>query len=237
MDFLHSFFPSPNLRIGALFSTGKDSHFALWLMQRHNYEISCLITLKSKNPDSYMFHTPAIELARLQSTALNIPLLEQETVGEEESELEDLRTALNNAKTRHHIEGVVTGAIASNYQRSRIERLADELGLKIFCPLWHIDQEIELVELLREQFSFIMTSVAAEGLDETWLNTLITPKELERLKILHEKTGLHIAGEGGEYESLVLTAPNYTKKLVIDDYIVQKDGLAARMIIKKAHLE
>ncbi len=236
-EYLRQFYPKHNLKLGVLFSSGKDSNYALYVMQRQNYKISCLITLKSKNPASYMFHTPNIDLVKLQAEALGIPLIEQETVGEKEKELEDLKRAIVEAKKTYKIEGIVTGALYSNYQRERIEKICDEVGLKIFSPLWHINQETELREILDSGFKFILSSIAAEGLDKSWLGREITAKDVDKLAMLNKKSGLNVAGEGGEYESLVVDGPIYDKKIEITDSEINEESKnTAFFVVKKAKL-
>jgi len=244
-DYLRMFFPARNVRLGALFSSGKDSTFALWLMQKAGYPFECLITIKSQNPDSYMFHTPAVELTDLQAEAIGLPLITQETAGEEEKELEDLRAALRAAKQRYGIEGVVTGALWSTYQKERIERIAGEEQLRVFSPLWHSNQETEL-RLVIDMFEVIFTAVSAYGLDSSWLGRRIATADVDRLVALNEQlakygrhaAGLNIAGEGGEFESLVLDGPLFNKRLVIKESEIREDGEhTARLVVKKAVLE
>jgi diphthine-ammonia ligase len=74
------------MKLGVLFSGGKDSCYALFKAGKE-HEIVCLITMASDNPDSYMFHTPNIEMTKLQSEALDIPLISGRTKGEKEEEL------------------------------------------------------------------------------------------------------------------------------------------------------
>ena len=85
------------------------------------------------------------------------------TRGEKEDELIDLKKALQKAKKKYRIEGVVTGALYSNYQRERIEKVCDSLGLKIFSPLWHVSQEEEMREIIRAGFKIMLSSIAAYG--------------------------------------------------------------------------
>ena len=229
--------PEHNLKLGVLFSSGKDSNLALHIMQKQNYEISCLITLKSENPFSYMFHTPNIDLAELQSQAMNIPLIMQTTKGEKELELKDLELALKKAKKEYKIQGVVTGALYSNYQRERIEKIVDKLSLKIFSPLWHINQEVEMRQLLDEGFKFLFSGVAGEGLSKKWLGKIITTKDIDELVKLNEKCSINIAGEGGEFESFVLDAPFYKNKIKIEKAIIKMENeCTGNYIIEKAKL-
>ncbi len=237
-EYLHQFYPAHNLNLGVLFSTGKDSNLALHIMRKQNYHIKTLITLRSKNPDSFMFHTPAIDLAKLQAEALDIPLMEIETLGEENTELKDLERAISLAKEEHRLDGIVTGALFSNYQRERIEKICDKLGLKIFSPLWHKDQETELKELLKEGFEFVMVRVAADGLSKEWLNRKLGEKEIDELIKLSRKYGINPAGEGGEYESLVLFGPGYKKRIrLMKTDIISEGAGAYSLAVKKAQLE
>ena len=235
-DYLRSFYTSRNIKLGCLFSSGKDSSYALWLMLKEGYPVECLITLKSRNPESYMFHTPAIDLVELQAEAVGLPLIIKETEGEKEKELEDLRAALSEAKAIYGVEGVITGALWSNYQKERIERIAMEENLKTFSPLWHINQETE-IRLVVTNFEVILTGISAYGLDRSWLGRRITVEDVDRLAGLDIK--MNISGEGGEFESLVLDGPSpmFKKKLVIvKSEIVVEDENTARLVVKEAKL-
>jgi diphthine-ammonia ligase len=235
--YLKTFYSIPNVKLGVLFSSGKDSTYSAYIMKRQNYELTCLVTIKSKNLDSYMFHTPAVDLAALQAEAMNVPIIIKETEGEKEKELLDLEKALQEAKDKHKIEGVVTGAVFSTYQRDRVERICDKLGLKIFSPLWHKPQEQLMGELLSNNFEIIFTGIAGEGLNKNWLNRAITQKDLDELKEINRKIGTNVAGEGGEFESLVLNCPLFKKKLLIEETEILEDNeCTARLLIKKATL-
>lgn len=233
--YLRTFYPTHNVKLGALLSSGKDSIYAAYTMIKQNYEVGCFITIKSSNPDSYMFHTPTIDMVKLQAESMKIPLIIQDTKGEKEKELEDLKKAIKKAKEDYKIEGVVTGALFSNYQRDRIEKICDELSLKIFSPLWHINQETEMREIIREGFEFIMTKIAAEGLNKNWLNKKVDNEMIDKLVELKNKISLNVAGEGGEFETLVLDGPIFNKRISIDKFsIEEEDEFTATMIVEKA---
>ena len=55
------------MRLGLLFSGGKDSTYAAYLANKQGYKISCLITIISENKESFMFHTPSVEKAERQA--------------------------------------------------------------------------------------------------------------------------------------------------------------------------
>src|SRR3989304_1058713 len=118
------------MKLGVLFSGGKDSTYAAWLAQKEGHKLVCLITLSSKNPNSYMFHTPSISKTQKQAEAMGIPIITKETKGKKENELLDLEEAIKEAKTRYKIEGVITGAVESVYQASRIQKICSTLNLE-----------------------------------------------------------------------------------------------------------
>jgi asparagine synthase (glutamine-hydrolysing) len=172
-----------------------------------------------------MFHTPAISKVKKQAEAMGIPLIEVITKGEKEKELNDLKKALTIARKKYKIEGIVTGAVESVYQASRIQKICDTLDLEVFNPLWQKDQIELLNELIENKFEVILVAVAAEGFDTSWLGRKIDKKFVEDVKVLNKKYGINPAGEGGEYESFVLNCPLFKKRLKIVKSKVNDDRL------------
>ncbi len=231
--YLKQFYPSHNIKLGVLSSGGKDSLSAAYIMQKQNYELTCLITLKSDNEYSYMFQSAGTELAKLQAIAMNVPLVEYTTKGEKEIELDDLEHAIQKAKEIHKIEGLVSGAMFSTYQRDRIEKICDKLGLKIFSPLWHKSQGKHVQEVIQNGFKVIITAVAADQLDESWLSRLIDEDFLQDI----QKITRNCAGEGGEFETSVLDCPLFEKKIKLIKTRKEMDGpYSGRLIIDEAKL-
>lgn len=236
--FLNSLYTPQNQRLAILLSTGKDSLLAAYIMKKQNYPLCCAVTINSQNPDSFMYHTPATHLAVLQAEAMNIPHIIQKTHGKKEDELQDLEKALYIAKKTYGAQGIVTGALFSTYQRERIEKVAERVGLTVFSPLWHMNQQKEVQQLLDYSFEFVLTRIAAQGLTSDMLMQPFNQKTLQHFVSLQKKIGINIAGEGGEYESLVLWCPLFSKRLIIDEYTIQTiDRYSAIALIQAAHLE
>jgi len=212
------------MKIGLLFSGGKDSTYAGFLALKQGYEISCLISIVSKNKDSYMFHTPSISKTQKQAKAMHIPLIVQETKGVIEKELKDLEKAIKNAKKKYKIEGIVTGALKSAYQASRIQRICNKLKLECFNPLWQIDEVEYMNELIKNKFKIITVGVFAYPLDGSWLGREIDKKFLEEILKLNVKYGINPAGEGGEFETFVLNCPMFSKELKVKKFHDFKEG-------------
>ncbi len=213
------------MRLGVLFSGGKDSTYAAWLAEKQDYELSCLISLVSSNKSSYMFHTPSIFSTEIQAESMNIPIILQKTKGKKESELKDLKEAIKTAIKEYGIEGIVTGAVESVYQASRIQKICSELNIECFNPLWQKNQFELLEELLKNKFRIIITGVFAYPLDKTWLGRKIDRKFVEDMKILNQKYKINPAGEGGEFESFVLYAPDlFRHELKVESFEDFKEG-------------
>ncbi|MBU7032382.1 MAG: diphthine--ammonia ligase [Theionarchaea archaeon] len=223
------------MRLGVLFSGGKDSTLALY-RAREREETVCLITIISENRFSYMFHTPNISITSLQAQSMGLPLITQHSRGEKETELEDLRNAFGEAIKRYEIEGIVTGAIESVYQATRIQVLCHELDLWCFNPLWLSDQKALLHEIIANKFEVIISGVYAYPLTENWLGRRIDRRTITELLRLQEKYAISPSGEGGEIETTVLDAPFFTKKIQIVDFTRECDKNTGIFSIKDAYL-
>jgi diphthine-ammonia ligase len=203
------------LKAGILFSGGKDSTYATYLAGgRH--DVVCLITMAPSRPDSYMFHHPNIKWTELQSRAMKIPQVCFETAGVKEEELEDLHSAIVVAKERFSIEGLYTGAILSSYQKSRVDRVCVRAGIKSISPLWGIEPEIHLTNLLRGEFSVMFTAVSALGLDAEWLGRILDSAAVDELLELQRRYGLNPTLEGGEGETFVVDCPIFSQRIKIN---------------------
>ena len=224
------------MKLGVLFSGGKDSTLALLRAMEHE-EVVCLISVISRNSESFMFHTPNISLTKLQAEAIGLPLVEQVTEGVKEEELADLKKAIEAAVRQYNIEGVVTGAIESVYQATRVQKICSELSLWCFNPLWKKDQEELVKEVISEGFEAIIGGIFAYPLTKDFLGRKITPKVLKELVAMRDKYSISPSGEGGEIETSVLDAPFFGKRIIIEDFEVAGEEHSATFIIRKARLE
>lgn len=206
------------MKLGILFSGGKDSMYAAYLAKKNNYQLSCLITIQSENPDSYMFHTPSIDCVKKQTELIKIPIIIVRTKGEKEKELKDLELAIIKAIKRYKIEGIVSGAVESVYQSTRIQKICNKLNIECFNPLWLKNQEELLKDIIKNKFEVIITGVFAYPLNKKWLGRKINKRFIKDIKELYEKYGISISGEGGEIESFVVNCPLFKRKLEIKSY-------------------
>jgi len=221
------------MKVGALFSGGKDSCLAIHkAMKEHS--VVCLISLISANPESYMFHVPNISLVDLQAEAIELPLIKVNTPGVKEEELEQLKQAIKQAKEKYAIEGIVTGAVKSEYQRSRIEKICKQMGIECINPLWQMD-EIELLKQLKD-FEVIISGIFAYKLGKELLGKRIDEKIIAKLEKLQKEIKINPAGEGGEIETTVLNAPFFRQRIVVKDFEIDFKDNCGVYRIKKAEL-
>jgi ABC transporter with metal-binding/Fe-S-binding domain ATP-binding protein len=211
-------------KVAILLSGGKDSCYAAYLAKKAGHELTCLISIFSENKESYMFHTPSISQVKSQAKVMNIPLITGKTKGEKEAELEDLEKVINEAKKKYKIEGIVTGALKSEYQASRIQKICSELGLECINPLWQKDEIEYLQELINAGFEVIITGVFAYPLNSSWLGRKIDNRFIEDIKKLKDKYNIHAAGEGGEFETFVLNCPLFKRELEVKSFKDKKEG-------------
>jgi diphthine-ammonia ligase len=188
----------------ALASGGKDSVLALQKAIDRNIPVRYIVTVRPRNPDSYMFHTSNLDAVRLIAGRIGCEYVEVPTEGNKEEEVADLEHALEKIG----VSGIVTGAIGSVYQRERLDEVARRLSIRVFAPLWHMDPEALLREV-SSRMDAIIVVCAADGLDTTFLGAHIDEGLMCRLMQVADRRKIHLAGEGGEYETLTLNAPCY----------------------------
>lgn len=218
------------MKLVALFSGGKDSTYAIHEAIKQGHEVAYLATVCSENPESFMFHTINIGLTLMQSRCMEIQFVSKRSEGVKEQEVNDLEMLLNGLDA----EGVVCGAVASKYQRDRVEKVCEKLGLKLITPLWGKDPEELLRKMVKDGFEIIIVDVAADGFDESWLGRKIDEKTIDDLKKLNKKYGINMVGEGGEMETFVLDCPLFKKKLVITQTEKRWEDNSGKYIIKDA---
>ena len=218
--------------IACLYSGGKDSALAVHRMGEMGRGVELLVTMVPENDFSYMFHKPNISFTPMQAKAMGIAQAMASTKGEKEMELEDLERALEE----NGVTELVTGAVASTYQRDRINAICGKLGIVHTAPLWGIDSVAELGEIAR-RFNAIVTRVSAEGLDQSFLGRRIDNEMIGRLIKINRRYKINMSFEGGEAESFVLDAPLFRKSIRITRSHVEWAGSAGSYVIDEAVLE
>jgi len=199
------------MRLASLYSGGKDSTFSLYLMEQSGHDIPYLVNIVPEDAASWIFHTPNLSVVPLMAESMGKELVTAKSSGTEEGDMEGLRNALDGLD----VEGVVSGAIWSDYQWDRMNIVCGDLGLKLMAPLWRKDQDMLMDQFIDSGIRSMIVGCYAEGLGEEWLGRIIDRQAVEELKAIRTRTGISIMGEGGEYESLTIDSPMHSRPLEI----------------------
>ncbi|MCX8175570.1 MAG: diphthine--ammonia ligase [Candidatus Micrarchaeota archaeon] len=205
------------MKVAVLFSGGKDSVFAAFVCQSMGWDV-VLLTVK---PAEYstMFHHPNVKWCGKQAEKMGLPIAFAKPEGRsEEDELDAMKKALRALRA----DGVAAGAIESEYQKERVDRIAHELGIPSFCPIWRTGGA--LLEEQAEYFETYLVAVAAEGLSEDMLGRKFDRKLVGHLRSLKPQVSPHL--EGGEGETFVANAPFFSEGLRLKGWKKRFDGSA-----------
>lgn len=199
------------MRLASLYSGGKDSTFSLYLMEQSGHDIPYLVNIVPEDAASWIFHIPNLSAVPLMAESMGKELVTAKSSGTEEGDMEGLRNALDGLD----VEGVVSGAIWSDYQWDRMNIVCGDLGLKLMAPLWRKDQDMLMDQFIDSGIRSMIVGCYAEGLGEEWLGRIIDRQAVDELKAIRARTGISIMGEGGEYESLTIDSPMHSHPLEI----------------------
>ncbi|KAI5269011.1 adenine nucleotide alpha hydrolases-like protein [Aureobasidium subglaciale] len=268
----------PGLKVVALISGGKDSFFSILHCNANGHEVVALANLhpptqdgeRSEDIDSYMYQTIGHTVIPLYEQALGLPLYRQEILGGavdqnksyasspaavqgEQDETESLVPLLRKVMAAHpEVNAVCTGAILSDYQRTRVESVAIRLGLVPLSYLWQYPflppyTETSLLDdMTAAGQDARIIKVASGGLDDGFLWENVAShrtktrlvRAMERFGIIGDGAAL---GEGGEFETLAIDGPWPLWKQSIqteddDRVVVAGEAGAASLKIKSARL-
>ncbi|HIE35927.1 MAG TPA: diphthine--ammonia ligase [Candidatus Omnitrophica bacterium] len=218
-----------------LFTGGKDSCLALLKAKEKKIDVKYLLTIIPNSYDSYMFHKPSLSLLKAQAESLGISLITQKSKAEKEKEVKDLEKLFE--KVMEEIDYILTGGVASKYQKERIEKAASKFGLKILNPLWGIKAEDIWGECLENDFEIILTKICCEGLSKEWLGKKITKKLFAELVKKSKTHGFSLEFEGGDAETAVLDMPLFKERLRISSKIISESTYRHFLVINKVKKE
>ena len=227
------------MRVAVLASGGKDSAYAAWWAQLQGWEVVSLVTVLVKGDDSMMFQLQNTWITAFQASSSGVPWKPIISFGEEEEEIGDLESSITaegyildfneifppgieipENLVIHSgpldIDGLVVGALRSDYQKTRIERMCQRLGIASFSPLWHKDQGEHMQSFLEHGFGVVFTSVSTEGMSADWVGRTLDGESLNELRDLSKRHRFNLDGEGGEFETIVVSAPHMRRDVILE---------------------
>lgn len=222
------------MRLAALVSGGKDGMFAAHLARTAGHEIACILTAEPDSAESKLCHHPNTRHVSLQAESMRVPQIRAPAASGGEAGA--ITESLAAAKEEHSVEGVVHGGILSGYQRAEFAGIAGRAGLQVLAPLWGAVQADYMRTLLASRFRFIMASVSADGLGESWLGREIDHGALDEILSRAERFGFNPSFEGGEAETFVLDCPLFERPIEVLRARVEWDGYRGTFEIEEARL-
>ncbi len=93
-----------------------------------------------------------------------------------------------------------------------------------------------LKEIVNQNFEVIIVGVYAYGFDENWLGRKINSTTIKNLAELNDKHQISLVGEGGEYETLVLDAPFFKKRIQVLQTERIWENHSGYLLVKEAKL-
>lgn len=228
---------SKELRSIVLFSGGKDSNLALWYAVHQGWDVQLLLSIVPGGFNSYLFHYPNVKWAKLQAEALGYPIRILEIREEGEKEVQSLEEVLRNIKEELDFEAVISGAVESDYQKSRFDRICEHIGVHSIAPLWRKDP-LSLLRIEVEMgFKIMVTACMALGFDQSWLGRYLNILDVEEISKIHERFRVNPVFEGGEAETFVADSPLFRHPIRILDSEKLWYGDRGYLIIKDAMLD
>lgn len=226
------------MRLGALFSGGKDSTYAMYSAMCNGHSVECLISMIPESDESMLFHHPNIWVTELQSHAIGIPRVAAKSLpGDPMHEAGGLADVIYDAKLKYGINGIVHGGIRSIFQSRHFMKACRMHDLEVIAPLWQAGGAAYMRRLINEGFECMITGVSAGGLDQRWLGRVIDADALDDLERLAIKFGFSVDFEGGEAETLVVCCPAFSRRIRILRSDTIWDGVRGRFEIREATLE
>jgi len=204
-----------SIKAVTLYSSGKDSNLALYHAFLDGIKENCLLSMIPQSRDSWMFHFPNAKWTALQAEAMEIPIVQVEASRVGETEMKDLEYAISLLNHTYEVEMLISGVIESRYQKDRLTQICQKNDLRLITPLWKKRPERLISELIELGFDTTFVGVSAMGLGEEWLGRRLDNEALLDLEELSDRYGIHLAGEGGEYETFVCDSPLFKRRIEI----------------------
>ncbi len=201
--------PSLPLKTGCSWSGGKDSCYALMLAKDNSYLPSSLLTVLNEEGKISRSHGIPAEILSAQAASANLPicLLESSWADYEVK----FTKAIIELKNTFQLSEMVFGDIDLDEHRQWEEKVCKKAGLNALLPLWKQDRNQLIVKMLEAGIETMIVSCNTH-LGEKFLGKILNLETIREL----EKAGVDVCGENGEFHTLVLNCPLFSKRIVVD---------------------
>ena len=204
------------VRVGVLWSGGKESNLACQRVMAQGHEVAVLVTFIF---DDWPSVCHPLSIMSLQSEALGIPHV---TLRVAEPYKEAYRDSIRNLIRTDGVQGIVTGDIWIEDHRRWMESVCEGLGVHAIMPLWNENTRDLLNSVISSGFRPVFTCVKEPWFDADWIGHQLDGQRVEALESLHDRFGIDICGENGEYHTMVLDGPIFKQSIRIEEFAVER---------------
>jgi diphthine-ammonia ligase len=187
-------------------SGGKDSAYALHLAIESGAKPGLLITMLTETGLRSRSHGLSRELLLAQADAVGVPIHFEAT------SWDGYEDAFVRAVTTAAARGLTTGVFGDidiQPHREWVERVAQEGGTQAYLPLWQSGRAELVRRMLAAGFKPMLVAVKDGKLPPDLLGEVIDDAMLARF----ERHGVDLAGENGEYHTVVVDGPIFRRPL------------------------
>ena len=218
--------------VAILYSGGKDSTLAIDHALRKEWNIKYLISVKPTRTDCFLFHFATVELTKDLAKLFGLKHVYVTCdVADPKKEADLIKDVVN----KEPVDALILGG--TGLQETQIKSIRDavfDLGTEVFAAHTGEDHGKVLYDLIRRGYDIRVTQIAAEGLSKRWLGRKLDLEAFAELKDLSERFGFHLGAEGGHYDTLVVDAPFFNKKLeILESKAVMEDEFSGYLQVLK----
>ncbi len=188
-------------------SGGKDSALALYAARKSGMDVTTFISMMAPGMVTVSNGIPEA-IVKAQARAAGARLLAGDPVDWNGYEPEFRR--LMACAARGGISGCVFGDIDIAGHRDWGRRMCAEAGMEAHHPLWGMSHDGAVREFISLGFEAFIVAVDLSKMDEGWLGKRLDERAVDDIAAL----GLSVAGEFGEYHTLVADGPIFSESLI-----------------------
>lgn len=187
-------------------SGGKDACLALYRTIQQGEKPQFLFTMLEENGNYSRAHRLPLRIVEQQAESLQIPLLTRSATWEtyEENFLDGMKTM-----KQHGVMQGVFGDIDIKDHRKWVENVCAKMGIQAILPLWEEKRRHLIHEFVDLGFVAKIIMVRESALPKEFLGKTFTKETIAEI----EQLGVDACGEEGEFHTLVVDGPIFSKPL------------------------
>jgi diphthine-ammonia ligase len=191
------------MKAAALFSGGKDSLYAVYLVEKQGVTVDNLITLLPTLPWPSP-HAENVEALKIlaESMGKRLTIVDFKIEG-----------AFVEALKSLEVDALVAGDINVEAHLAALNDVCNKTGLELLEPIYGRDTSELFHEIFSLGFKALITGVNLKYLGEEWLGFTISKET--GASFLSKMGSVDPLGENGEFHTLVLECPLYGKSFEV----------------------